>query len=744
MKLSKITSFLPFGKKEEVLEYYFALNIGLEKLTAALWAIESSHLKVLATSEESYSSSGDIIPLTDKLLDQVLGLKDIEPQKILFGVPNSWIVDENLKEEHLKLLRNLVKELDLKPMAYVADTQAVIHFLEKTEGIPTTAILAGFEQHHLSVSVVRAGKLDGVKVVQRGGNPGADLEKALLSFTDVETLPSKILIYGEIAEGLKSQLLSFSWMSKLSFLHFPKIDSLAKNVGISSICVAGASEIDDKIKFNENSFPKMTNTATTKKIDEDSDSAEVAADHPTESKEQQQQQDQQQDALKDNFGFVVGDVLQPHDQEDHATTEKVSDEELAVAEPESNFSETDDFMPDVALETPPTQDVIKSKVDIKKYFPKAKKKYLIILGFFGVFLILIAGYLFASKADVKIYVEPKVLEEDAQVTADPNQKTVDENAKIIPGQIVETEVSGNAKDTATGKKQVGESAKGTVKIINNASDAQTFSKGTVITSSGGIKFTLDTSVNIASTSAVSDTKSTATVGVTAVNIGADGNLPSDTQFTISNGSQVAAIAEGNFSGGTSKDVTVVSSDDAQRLLAKLSSDLRSQAQQKLQTQYPGKKVSQEALSESIIKKSYSKNINDQASDFSLNLTIHYKGTVFEDKDLRSIVSRLVNTKVPDGYALDLTQTETQAAVSKLEKGGKLIFLAKFKSKLIPKIDTDKIKGEIRFKTPADVDNIVKSMDNILGSEVTLTPSLPGVLQRLPILTQNIHVEVGLK
>ena len=260
--LDKLTAFIPFGKKEEILEYFFALNISTEKLTAALWTIEGKELKILQTAEEFYSSNDEIAAITDKLLDQVIGLKEIEPQKILFGVPNSYLSDETLKDEYLKILKNLVKELELTPMAYVATSNSLIHFLERKEGIPTTAILVGFEKHHLVVTVVRAGKLDGVKIITRGDSSGVDIEKALLTFSDVETLPSKILIYGPDASGLKNQLLSFTWMSKLSFLHFPKIDVLGQDLEIKSVCLAGATELNSNVLYTEHPIQQASVKST--------------------------------------------------------------------------------------------------------------------------------------------------------------------------------------------------------------------------------------------------------------------------------------------------------------------------------------------------------------------------------------------------------------------------------------------------------------------------------------------------
>jgi hypothetical protein len=151
----------------------------------------------------------------------------------------------------------------------------------------------------------------------------------------------------------------------------------------------------------------------------------------------------------------------------------------------------------------------------------------------------------------------------------------------------------------------------------------------------------------------------------------------------------------------------------------------------------------EALSEEIAKKTYSKNVGDQANEFSLNLSVNYKGLAYSDTDLKTIVSKLVETNVPENFQLDLSQTETQADVSKVEKD-KLTFLAKFRAKLVPKIDQEKIKKQIVGKTLPEVEQILKGYDNVLGSDIKLTPSFPGPLMRLPFIEKNIKTEVSLK
>lgn len=709
--ISKVTALLSFGKKEEAREYFFALNIGSEKLTAALWSIEGSELKILDIAADSYSGNSEILRVTDKLLDEVLGAREVEPHKILFGVPDHFLQDEDLKGEYLKLLRMVVKELGVEPMAYVATSHALVHFLEKQEGVPTTAILVGFEPHHLEVTVARAGKLDGSKVIERGESSGADIEKALLTFTDVETLPSKILIYcqeGEELEKLKTHLLSFTWMSKLSFLHFPKIETLGKETAIKSVCLAGASEISGDVTFRPATDEKSTNKMVTKLGEE------VIEEKPIETKGVE-------------LGFVVGDVAKGQ------VDEEKPESQLSVAPKQKLPIEMEDFEPEKD----------EKHDDLKKRFFKNK---LLLFGLLGLVLFTAFAYLFLPKAEVKIFVEPKILERDTQVTADPSVKSVDEEGKIIPGQVVETEVSGSTKEGASGKKTVGDPAKGVVVIRNKTDEEKTLSKGTSLTVSNGFKFSLDVSVTVASRSAEDGTWGKATATVTATDVGADGNLPSGSDLVISSlpTSQLIAKSEGNFSGGTSRQVTVVSDTDQKRLLASLASQLRQQAKQQLQEKLPGKKILEEALSEEIVKKSFSKNINDQASEFSLNMTARYKGTAFEEKDLKQIVGKLVTTQAPQGYQLDLAGTETQADISKLEKDGKLIFLARFKAKLMPTIDENKVKSQIKGKSVAEVSDILKGYENVLGSEIKMIPSFPSALQRMPFLERNIKIEVGPK
>lgn len=738
--LSELTARLPFNKKEGITEHFFALNIDSEKVEAGVWAIENNSLKIFGAASKDCSGEDELLPAIDFCLDHALGDSIIEPEKILFGVPDSWLSEDNLKEAYLNLLRKIVKELELQPMAYVSTSHALSHFLEKQEGAPTTAIMIGVGKNNLVITVLRAGKMDGTKVVPRREEIGLDAEKGLLSFTEIEVLPSRVLVYGEgDLEKYKNELLSFPWMQKLSFLHFPKIAVLDNNAAIKAISFAGAVELDPAVKYLPETGKIAAGSTTKSGLLREPDKKEIVVPKVKAALE------------SDNFGFVSGDIAkQIENEEAEASLEEDVAEPRMTNIQQQEFEEQNNPLPEkeeaVTMEKASSFDLEKpmdrrSPLISLAGLPFAGKGKIVLL-LIILLAILIGAYLILLKASVKVYVEPQALEKDTQVTVDPLAKSVDESAKVIPGEAVKISESGSDQAQATGQKQIGNPAKGTVKVINNSNDSQTFSQGSTITASG-IKFTFDSTVNVASTSATADSKSTATGSVTATVVGADGNISSGTQFSSGN-SQVAIVAEGNFSGGNSKNVTAVTDDDQKKLLASLSDSLRHKAQQELQAKYPDKKVLAEALSESISKKSYNKNVGDQASSFTLNLSADYKGTAYNDSDLRTIVSKLVETNVPDNFQLDLSQTETQADVSKVEKDGKVIFLARFKAKMMPKINSSQIKKQLRGRSVQDAVDIIKGYDNVLGSDIAFNLPLPALLLRLPLLEQNISIQVGAK
>lgn len=757
--LDKLTANLPFNKSAEKTEYYFAVTVGLTEVTSTVWALFRKQIDILGQKTLPYSGIDDLTNKTHQALDDSLGNLDIEPEKVLFGVPESWSLDDNLKEPYLKLLSKMLKEYDLSPMAYVTTTNSLSYLLQKQEGTPPTVILLGIGDY-VEITLVKGGRLIGTRHAKRTDILFEDIERILQQFNEVEVLPSKILLYstksGQDLSKIHSDLMSFPWMVKLPFLHFPKIEILAEDILFQSVIFAGASELYPELdlKHNFSLYKSISPSAEQKashvknfdSVEEDEELGFVKGDIKQDLQQKKEFSNLKPRKLKKFSGAEINDL----EGDNLISPEGEEEEDWGVNNtyPKSYGSLIN------SLENILSMVPFLSKIKIPKNLPFSdflSGKALIGV---GVFIALILGYLFLLKADVEILVEPKPLSEETEVVADPKVSAIDEENKIIPGSVIDTTETGTEKGEATGSKQIGDPAKGKV-IIKNKTDSQiSISKGTTLTSSSGLKFTLDESIQISSSStSLTPDGQTITwgksdpVGVTASAIGPESNLTGGTEMSVGNYSkdQIIANVDSALSGGTSRTTTVVTSDDQKILQAKLTNSLKEKAVADLQEQsVNGQKVITDALQIVDSKYSFSKQVNDPASEFSLTATIRFRGTAYQDADLRTIASKLIVTEVPEGYSMNMQDAQIQSEVVKTEKDGRLIFKSKFVSKLLPNLNTDEIKERIKGKSLSEADATLKEIENVIGSNIVLTPPLPRPLARLPLLTNNISIKISPK
>ncbi len=763
-KLPKIN--LPFLSKQDAGEFYFAVTIGFSSVTAAVWGIEHGRLQIISSNSQKYQSEHELLDAANYALDIALGDFQPEPEQVLFGVPETWLQDENLKPEHLTHLKHIVKELGLQPMAYVSTAHAVSHLIQKTQGVPVAAVIVENDDP-LVVSVVKGGKIIGSKKHKRTDDLPKDIEKALLSFSEVEVLPSKIMILGgnDRAGGdhLKEELQSYSWMAQLPFLHLPKIELLSPEMILDAICYAGASEIDPGVNFH----PKHLNPGAESKhknsVVNSMDSLgadEVLPVHHRRGSHPENAEDP---------GFINGDIAEDGKKVHEDTARFALDEDMPqthnlpikrqMAAVESE--EEEEYPPEAHYESETSlvekiMGLIPFVGGRDSHHPKTPGGGIVGLltnkiVLFGFILIIALGVAFIvlPKATVKVFIDMQTLSKDSTIIADPSISALDETNKKIPGTVLDTQVEGSAKGSATGKKQVGESAKGTVIIYNKTSSPKTFGPGTVLVGPDNLTFTIDTSVQVASQSAFESGISfgKATVNATASQIGPDSNLPAGKELSVKDNStdNFSAKIDQAFSGGVSKDVAIVTADDQKRLLAQLSAELRTKSKEQIQGKLTnGLKIIEDGISEQIVSQTYSKKVGDQASEFSLNMVAKYKGTAYNENDLKTLVSKMLDTNVPEGFELDLSQTETQADITKVEKDGTLVFTAKYKAKLKPKVDVEQLKKQIAGKTEDVAAEKLKEIGNVIGSDIEIKPSLPKPLNLLPFLAKNISIEVTAK
>jgi len=255
---------LPFLKKSSkntaaTREYLLALQINHGLVKSAIWSVINNQPQVLSVGSSipwDDTSEENLIEACDQSLSDAENRFDptgkLQPGKVIFGLPSDWMEGEKIQSDRLHLLRNLTQKLSLTAVGFVVTPEAIVRFLQHTEGVPPTTILLGFLEAQIEVTLVRLGKIDAVHLVKRSSDVASDVVEGLSRYAHVDMLPSRILLYdsGLDLEDIKQTLLNYPWQSpqtKLPFLHFPKIETLPVDYSIRAIALAGGSEVAQAI-----------------------------------------------------------------------------------------------------------------------------------------------------------------------------------------------------------------------------------------------------------------------------------------------------------------------------------------------------------------------------------------------------------------------------------------------------------------------------------------------------------------
>jgi hypothetical protein len=749
-------------KEDQKSEYYFALEIGLEFIKSAIFSIEEKQIKVLSYGDkERWQDREELIEAVDASLSSAAEKLPIEgevkePDKVVFGLPFNWIEGDKIIDEKLKLLKKLSEKLSLKPTGFVVVTEAVVHHLKSTEGVPPTAILVNLGLKKITVALTRVGKISGPKLIDRSDNLADDLIEGLSRFESQEPLPARILLYDsdDKLEEAKQQLINYPWLEKkketVEFLHLPKIETLSFNFDIESIALAGGKEV-----------AKATGLVVEERLSEEK--REVGEKKERREKRKEERGKKTEDfASAEELGFVQGkDIIEE--------TKETSEEELEKTKPVESKS-IPDWKETVSQE--PSERKISPLVaktgifsklsflrspfswlkkinltSFKKIISNLRQTRLVLILIIGFFLIL-AGGLFAAywhypQAEIILFLEPEVLEKDFTVILDPEADSLDKEAFVLPAQQIEVEVEGTRSRGTTGAKDVGEPAKGEATVYNGTSNEKTFDLGVVIASSGGLEFTLDDEVTIASQSSAADPPGKANVKVTAVEIGNEGNLAAATEFTIANYAKSDYVAknESAFSGGTLRQIQAVSEEDQEVLLADLKTSLEEEAKNRLASELSlEEKLIEESIISKLVDKDYSHQVGDEVDTLELVLKLKSAALIFTEQQLRDLIEDKMAESVADGFEYRPEETKFSFDLGEVKKDGRVTFEIHLEAKLVPQLDLEQIKRNIVGKQIAIGRSYLNNLSQVAGFEVKISPQLPGRLGTFPRVAKRIEIK----
>lgn len=745
---------LPFLKKTEPEKNFFlALLIKPHKVGAILFEEINSKLFILAnnevtlTKDTSELSSQELLESADKVITSVESSlpEGATLEKTIFSVPYDWIEEGKIKKEYLGKLKKVCEDLGLAPVGYLVSIEAIVAFLAQSEGVPVSAIFVEVAGKKVFLYLVRGGKILEVQAGAIEDKLLATVESLLKKVEGMDVLPSKIILldYKE-SDGTQQEFLSHTWSKDIPFLHLPQVVVLEQGFENEATVNGVAAQMELEVLQDIKTIQTQSDNLSEEVLEEKSPA---------------------------DFGFfkekdVVEDVKKEDataedeisDKENKSDREKVS-EDSNIEPAVSYFKEGEEdtprepqevtvsknlqipFLPQIALIAQ------KIKIPNLKTLPfisggkVGKSKVLIAVAASIAFIIafIFIYYNFIVGARVVVLADKKAIDETANVVFAENSTSGD----AIKIAIVEEKIKGEDTKNSTGTRETGDKAAGAVTIFNKGDTSKTFPKGTIVISSKDLEFETQSDTTVASTSAFSTTLSSSNVKVQATKIGREYNLPSNSNFTVKGFSASDYIAKNSdtISGGTKKEITVVSRKDLDGLLSSVISKLEKDAISKAKSSASSEEaILPKALSTSVTTKSYSKKENDESGSVSVTAEIKYSIGKYTKSDLDEVVKSLSEGEIPGSYSLVAGDSQIDITDLKIEKNNTAAAKLHVKAIYTPNIESKTLAAQIKGKSLKRAETEIKGIAGVTDVSIVLTNSLPFMPKFLPQNLGRISIE----
>lgn len=229
------------------------------------------------------------------------------------------------------------------------------------------------------------------------------------------------------------------------------------------------------------------------------------------------------------------------------------------------------------------QPVKKSKIpDVNSFHKK------LVVGIVAAVVLVVFGvwaFVFAPTATITIKAKTSSQSVEKSLSLIPSTDTDVERGILAP-VIKQKKTNESVQFEATGSKETGEPAKGSIEVCNKAkvyvddndnkiTPSESFAAGTRVYANG-VQYTLDAPIEVqgSNKNTGSSCEVVTTVKVTAVNIGEDGNIAADTVMTIAGASDsIKAKAKSDFTGGSKQTVKIVQQADVDAAVEKLKNQI---------------------------------------------------------------------------------------------------------------------------------------------------------------------------
>ncbi len=373
----------------------------------------------------------------------------------------------------------------------------------------------------------------------------------------------------------------------------------------------------------------------------------------------------------------------------------------------------------VAAKTVPKK--TKNRPKIPNFDTFRKKLFFGIAGGIALVALLIWMFVFAPAATVVITASTTPQPVSASVKLGGSAAT-DYKAGVLTSVSQQEQVDETVQFEATGQKDVGEKASGTMKLTRTSvsSTPLTVPAGTSFSASG-VTFVSTESATLAGTTIGPGgiVQATATVNVVATNSGAQYNIGAQSYQSSASGFSASGSA---MSGGTSKIAKVVSEDDVERAMGQIVGKSTDEQEAALKKKFTNGEI--------FVDGSFTVERGDpaatpvvgaEAADGKATLTVPttYSIQAVQKAELDTYLKASLNAKIDQDTQKVYDTGVGDATLSDFQKAddGAMVATLNATGNVGPKINEDQIKEQVKGKKYGEVQQSLEAQDGIKEVDV---------------------------
>lgn len=382
-------------------------------------------------------------------------------------------------------------------------------------------------------------------------------------------------------------------------------------------------------------------------------------------------------------------------------------------------------------------------------FGKGNSQKYIIGGIIILIAFFLVSYFVLPSANVVVEVESEDITLSENVIADTSIFTLDTDNLVIPAEELEITRDRSDSADATGEKETGQKASGTITVFNLSSEDIVLPAGTSIESiETGFTYLLNVEATAPAKKPDDDPEDpgligSVDVGIIADNFGDDYNVAGKQEFRVQ-GYDVENIYAKNFTnitGGTIEVKKVVDKSDVENLQEDLETSLKEDVKAALLDEVgETREVIEDTIEYEVINTDASPGEGAEAGTFNLSVTMKVTALSFDKENIDSLATDLVASK--NEQEVEIEEFEYSSEVQKSEDK-KIYIKLNITGVVTPQIDKESLRDNLVGKSESAGIEYLKGQKIIDNYQLELAPKwMPAFLKHFPSSKDKIKIEIN--